>query len=76
MLAAHSTWFADQILNAGPWIVADVIYLDDVCGGGSVSPATLNAIVEFMYTGRKYMRGGALKSRRNSDAAREQCHVR
>ena len=58
VLAAHSSWFADQILNAGPWIVADVIYLDDVCGGSvggspAVSPATINALVEYMYSGRE-----------------------
>jgi hypothetical protein len=55
VLAAHSSWFADQILNGGPWIVADVIYLDDVCGVGSgaVLPVTVNALVEYMYTGRE-----------------------
>ena len=59
MLAAHSTWFADQILNGGPWIVADVIYLDNAfgaCAAGSSPPVqqeTINALIEYMYTGRK-----------------------
>ena len=54
VLAGHSVWFADQLLDSGRWVVSDVIYIEELMSGGAkITPAILNAVVEFMYTGRK-----------------------